>query len=111
MFQKYDGTVVNYPSLATSKVYDYNLTNLYGVSLQLVYTKIGAPALSFVIDLEISNDDVNFYPLTGKSVSISGTGSILWDLGIITYSTLRVNIAATSGIMDLSLIFNGVNQD
>lgn len=111
MFQKYDGTQVDYPGLTSSVNYDYNLTNLYGASVQAVYTKIGVPALSFVIQLQCSNDGENWFDLSGKTVSISATGSILWDLGVTTYRILRVKVTATSGTMDLSLIFNGINLD
>jgi hypothetical protein len=70
-----------------------------------------APAAlgSVVIKLQASNDGVNFTDISGKTVTVAATGSIMWDLGNVTYRVLRVNEAASAGAIDLVLNFNAVN--
>lgn len=62
-----------------------------------------------VVKLQASNDGVNFTDIASKTVTISGAGSILWDLGTVTYRVLRVSEAASSGAINLTLNFNAIN--
>lgn len=62
-----------------------------------------------VIKLQASNDGVNFTDISGKTVTVSATGSTLWDLGSVTYRVLRVSEAASTGAINLVLNFNAVN--
>jgi hypothetical protein len=65
---------------------------------------------SVVIKLQMSNDGTNFTDISGKTVTVSATGSVLWDLGTTTYRTLRVNEAASAGAINLVLNFNSTNS-
>jgi hypothetical protein len=62
-----------------------------------------------VVKLQMSNDGTNFTDISGKTVTIGAAGSILWDLGAVTYRVLRVNEAAATGALNLTLNFNAIN--
>ncbi len=62
-----------------------------------------------VVKLQASNDGVHFTDISGKTVTISAAGSVLWDLGMVTYRVLRVNEAASAGAINITLYFNAVN--
>lgn len=63
-----------------------------------------------IVKLQMSNDGINFTDISGKTVTISSPGSVLWDLGATTFRVLRVNEAANSGAIDLTLNFNSINN-
>jgi hypothetical protein len=62
-----------------------------------------------VIKLQASNDGTHFTDVAGKTVTVGASGSILWDLGVVTYRVLRVSEAASTGAIDLILNFNAIN--
>lgn len=63
-----------------------------------------------VVKLQMSNDGTNFTDISGDTVTISSAGSILWDLGPITFRTLRVLETPSAGALNLTLNFNGTNS-
>jgi hypothetical protein len=63
-----------------------------------------------IVKLQASNDGVHFTDISGKTVTVGASGSILWDLGSTTYRVLRVNEAANSGAINLILNFNATNS-
>ncbi len=62
-----------------------------------------------VVKLQMSNDGINFTDISGKTVTISATGSVLWDLGVVTYRVLRVSETPSIGAISLTLNFNAIN--
>jgi len=62
-----------------------------------------------VVKLQASNDGTNFTDISGDTVTISAAGSILWDLGVVTYRVLRVSETASTGAINLTLNFNAIN--
>lgn len=62
-----------------------------------------------VVKLQASNDGEHFTDIPGDTVTIGTDGSILWDLGVITYRVLRVSEAASTGAINLTLNFNAIN--
>jgi hypothetical protein len=77
-------------------VYDMRGTNI--ASLQLNST-FDTPAATDVITLKISNDGVNFVAFsTNKTVTLTGgtTDHALFELGVIDYAFLQVDMAAPS---------------
>lgn len=63
-----------------------------------------------VVKLQMSNDGTNFTDISGDTVTISAAGSVLWDLGQVTYRTLRVLETPSAGALNLTLNFNGTNS-
>lgn len=63
-----------------------------------------------VVKLQMSNDGTNFTDISGDTVTISAAGSTLWDLGQVTYRTLRVLETPSAGAINLTLNFNGTNN-
>ena len=62
-----------------------------------------------VVKLQMSNDGEHFTDIAGDSVTVGASGSVLWDLGVVTFRVLRVSVAASSGAIDLTLNFNAIN--
>lgn len=60
--------------------------------------------LSQVVKLQTSNDGVNFSDISGKTVTVTGAGNTLWDLGVIYSKIVRVVVTPTSGAMTLSVV-------
>ena len=57
---------------------------------------------------QASNDNSTFTDLSVSSVTYSGSGSFLWDMGEFPYRWLRINFTApTSGGIDLDVHLNG----
>lgn len=67
------------------------------------------PLTSAIVKLQMSNDGINFTDITGKNEVATGSGSVLWDLGHVTFRVLRVVEVPNYGAMNLILNFNGTN--
>jgi hypothetical protein len=63
-----------------------------------------------VVKLQMSNDGVHYTDISGKTVTISAAGSVLWDLGAVTYRYLRVLETPSAGALDLDLYFVATND-
>ncbi len=63
-----------------------------------------------VVKLQMSNDGTNFTDISGMTVTISAAGSVLWDLGAVTFRVLRVLETPSAGSLNLTLNYNGIND-
>ena len=99
----------------TFKVADSLVHALAGVAITLTDAGLGNQTFTptalagIIVKLQMSNDGSNFTDITGKTVTIGAAGSILWDLGVVTYKILRVTETPSSGAINLTLNFNVVN--
>lgn len=59
--------------------------------------------ISQVVKLQASNDGTNFSDISGKTVTVTGAGNTVWDLGAVTYRVLRIVVTPTSGAMTLTV--------
>lgn len=114
-FQTVDQTQITYTALSDDTDYIYNLqytangSQAYGLSLQAVY--VNTDTIDSTIQLQASNNGVDFDDISGLTVDISEDGSTLWDLGTPNFHYLRVHTTFVSGSMDLTLKFHAVNGD
>lgn len=65
--------------------------------------------LSQVVKLQMSIDGTNFEDISGKTVTVSSTGTKVWDLQFPCYKIIRVVVTPTTGAMTLVLNFNAIN--
>lgn len=79
------------------------LTNMFGFSIQAVYT--GSPVGA--LKLEASLDKVTWNDVEDSSVSITDAGSTLWNVSEVQYPYVRVFYDFTSGSGSLTAKFFG----
>lgn len=68
-------------------------------------------ALSQIVKLQMSIDGTNFEDISGKTVTVSSTGTKVWDLQFPCYKYVRVVVTPTGGAMTLVVNFNAINLD
>ncbi len=110
-YQLVDGTTVSYPGVAIETTYDYNLVytpngcSAYGLSVQVIYTNI----TDISIQLQCSNDGVNFSDVPNGDADDTSDGNVLFDLGTPAYKILRVILTPNATTADFVVIFNAIN--
>ena len=72
----------------------------FGYSIQAIYS--GSP--SGIIKLRVCNDNYNFVDLADSSITISSSGSWVWNVPEAMYLYTRVVYTPTTGSGSLSLI-------
>jgi hypothetical protein len=112
-FQNVETSTFTIPTFSTTTTHDYNLGRLensnpaYGLALQATVTF--GTASTAVLKLQASNDGVNFADVPGSSITLSASGSTIWDAGNPNYKFLRVSFAPSGGSISAVLVLNAVN--
>ncbi len=90
----------------TSDAIDVAHTSLASVAAQWTQT---VATLGGTLKLQASNDGSNWEDISGSSVTVSGSGSQLWNVQNVGYSKLRISWTQTGGdgTLDVQYITKG----
>lgn len=95
--------VTNRSMVSTFTSPSQQLAFMVNACIQAVF--IGTPMGT--LNLQVSNDNVNWTTYTGSSTTVSGAGNFAWLLGDIGFPWVQVVYTASSGTGSLSITVNG----
>jgi hypothetical protein len=95
--------VLNQSMTSTYTSPSQQLAFMINACIQAVFT--GTPVGT--LDLQVSNDNVNWTVYTGSSTTVNGAGSFAWLLADIGFPWIQVVYTASSSTGSLSVTVNG----
>lgn len=101
-----DDILLNNSALAVSTTTEaVNLETIVNFSVQIVWTSVTA---SFSIQVEVSNDGLNWVNLGSAAVINNNSGNVMVEKSNNTNRFMRVSVTRTSGTANVKLIYAGL---